>query len=367
MTAPVVRQGVRILLFLFLSLAGAGAEAECDRLLANLTAVRRAGGHLYGVARPGEHVTIGPAAGGNFDWDATDSAGDSILMSLSSPYPARLIKFLPQRRARVRLLDGDEEILDIPLADLTAHADPRVQKRRFWRQLRALAPGPLSFSLGERVRVRAANLMTEGVVTSLSPLEVDGIPRSSASIFKWVAPHPHSLILTGGDRRTLDVGVPRAHALKFMNAVARWTSREDFLALSPARQMTLLARLTVAVASWHNSTLIADDVRDLTVSGLLLKGFGVCRHLNPLTAAVLAETGFAVRVVSRDLHLWTEAQTIDNEGRRDEWAVESSCRLDTSANAYRLRDLPEYPTKLSADYYLHPDREVRYVSPSWLD
>ena len=361
---------MRILFILLINLTGAANAFACEALLsAHLTRVRRAGEHLYGAVRVGDIVTIGPKEPRGFDWEAVNVAEGVVnSFAIESPYAVRVLRVLPGGKAKIQLLDNDEEILLVPINDLTAHADDSVRDLRFARRLKALAAEPLTFTVGERVRLRVDGLMTTGEVTSLDggAIEVDHVRRSVDEVFKLVGARPRTIIHRDGRHRMLDLDVPRDQHLAFMNQVARWTSRADFRALPTRRKLDLLARLTVNMNAYHRSALTLDHTKNLAFSTLLRQSYGVCGQLNPVTAAVLAETGYPVRIVKYRYHMWTEVQIQDGRGRRETWIAESSCRDETTSGAWRRRDLKKRPTKFAKPYYLRPDLNIEYTSPDWV-
>jgi len=247
-----------------------------------------------------------------------------------------------------------------------------------------------SFEPGERVRYRdregfmQAGLFRERVkfksskkylLTAEDGAEV-AVPINA--VYKWTGEtHPFTLSVKVDEERLgrwarFEPG-PNTLLHYFLISGARLSSHPDFLVLPTARRLEALMRfLQILVRPDMAAAHGESDGGLYTFDEVLEVGIGVCRHLASLMAALLAETGYQVRLLahvpkgSTEGHAWVEVTSNPAEGPAEKYVMDpaNSILLPWSAVEELARSAASVAGRMAADWYSKEGRQEIPIPPA---
>ncbi len=280
--------------------------------------------------------------------EATWPDGVSGTVSLEEPKVYRFRKFVDESFIEVEDVEYSDAIV-VPSMYL-----PEVAAKRFQllqKKIKVLERPPLAFSVGQQVRFRKDGHLENGKVVGVIGFDIlisahgkiDTVSRTR--VFHRVAGEARNHFLP---KRIIRLCDPTGNGLKFLDAVANWTSQPEFRTQTARQQITLLAKLVVAFMPWNSCGQDIDRTRAVDLTDLLSQGVGVCRHLAAVTALVMNETGFPARMWSAVDHMWVEMDDliIDPSVRSMNNAIRVKTRHEL-ANENKLREQSLYKQILS--------------------
>lgn len=320
-------------------------------------AAKEIGRHPPGLS-VGARVYIGKGENQPFKVGLVSTDGEESIHSFDNHVRAQIKNFYSEDWVSVEVtIDGRKELRLVRVIDLEIkgdHIPPRL--------LRAMAEIPQvdrEFSVGEKVRVRINGGMRTAKIHKVtrSGYEVryrgEVIRFSRDQVFAHLGGFPKSVSYSE-QAKIPPLSFPSGALVYWLDAIARFTSLKDFSVISRDDQMLLLMKAVRTVLPWKDFGLISEERGHRTISDSLLVGYGVCRHLAPMTAAVFNETGLMARVMFAftDVsgHTWTEV--LEEDG--SEWIADPS-----SPHGFvgRRKDFEGLHDKFVQKYYSNPNRD----------
>lgn len=225
------------------------------------------------------------------------------------------------------IIDGQNKGYLVRVADLELGEDyipPRL--------IRAAARIPSidrKFKVGEKVRVRISGGMRTAMVSQVSATEYEVRYRGTLmrfpreKVFAHLGGTPKSISYTQ-QANIPPLDFPSGAVSYWLDAMARLTSLKGFERISRQDQLILLMLATRIVLPFKEPGLDAEQRGHETIGDSLRAGYGVCRHLAPIAAALFNETGWPARLMFAFTetagHVWTEIVTGDGQ----EWIADPS-------------------------------------------
>lgn len=166
----------------------------------------------------------------------------------------------------------------------------------------------------------------------------------------------------------LELEKPSDSLKKFLDGAGKLTSLPDFTRMSSEQKVISLMKYLRVFIRWSKGGMQAEDAGLTNFNKLLCTGAGVCRHLAPLLAATLNESGIPAVVVMRmetetKGHAWVEVVLPGKDGKQTYYIADPSNENGTYFKSISEVTRIASENKESFEYRFHAHPNKVYLAP----